>query len=57
MRGQIIVDFIVEHRINGSMVWKSAMLLVHHGNYISMDRFAMMVKELVLLLFLRMVLF
>ena len=40
-----------------SMVWKSAMLLAHHENYISMDRFVMMVKEMVLLLFLLMVLF
>ena len=40
-----------------SMIWKSAMLLAHHGNYISMDRFVMMVKELVLFLFLRMVSF
>ena len=40
-----------------SMICKSAMLLAHHGNYISMDRFVMMVKELVLFLFLRMALF
>ena len=40
-----------------SMIYKSAMLLAHHGNYISMDRFVMMVKELVLFLFLRMVSF
>ena len=40
-----------------SIIWKSSMLLAHHGDYIPMDRFVMMVKELVLLLFLWMVLF
>ena len=57
MRGQIIANFIIKHRLMISMIWKSAMLLAHHGNYISMDRFVMMVKKLVLLLFLLMVLF
>jgi len=37
MRGQIVADFIVEHRINNEHDLKSAILLAHHGSYISMD--------------------
>ena len=46
MRGQIVADFIVEHRIN------DLALLAHHGSCTLMDRFVMMVKKLVLFLFL-----
>ena len=45
--GQIVADFIVEHWISMSMIWKLAMLLAHHGNCSLMDRLVMMVKELV----------
>ena len=48
MKGQIVADFIVEHRINNEHDLKSAILLAHHGSYISIDRFVMMVKKLVL---------
>ena len=35
-----------------SMIWKSAILLAHHENYILMDQFVMMGDELVLVMFL-----
>ena len=35
-----------------NMIWKSAILLAHHENYILMDRFVMMGEELVLVMFL-----
>ena len=35
-----------------SMIWKSTILLAHHGNYILMDRFVMMGEELALVMFL-----
>ena len=35
-----------------SMIWKSAILLAHHGNYTLMDQFVMMGKELALVMFL-----
>ena len=50
MRGQIIADFIVEHRINDKHD-------LEVGYITLMDRFVMMVKGLVLFLFLRIVLF
>ena len=50
MRGQILADFIVEHRINDKHD-------LEVGYITLMDRFVMMVKGLVLFLFLRIVLF
>ena len=52
MRGQIIADFIVEHQINDKHALKVGYVTCTPRNYISMDRFVIMIKELVLLLFL-----
>ena len=48
MRGQIIADFIVEHRINDKYDLKVGYVTCTPRNYISIDRFVMMIKELVL---------
>ena len=48
MRGQIIVDFIVEHRINDKHALEIGYVTCTPRNYISIDRFVMMIKELVL---------
>ena len=48
MRGQIIADFIVEHRINDKHALGISYVTCRPRNYISIDRFVMMVKELVL---------
>ena len=57
MRGQILADFIVEHRINDKHDLEVGYIVAHHGSCTLMDRFVMMVKGLVLFLILRMVLF
>jgi hypothetical protein len=46
MRGQVIADFIIEHRINDThkLTWHTSLLLL--GLYILMDQFAMKGKEL-----------
>jgi len=48
MRGQIIADFIVEHRINDKHDLGIGYVTCTPWNYISIDRFVMMVKELLL---------
>ena len=48
MRGQIIADFIVEHRINDKHALKIGYVTCTPWNYISIYRFVMVVKELVL---------
>jgi len=48
MRGQIIADFIVEHRINDKHDLGIGYVTCTPRNYISIDRFVMMVKELLL---------
>ena len=48
MRGQIIADFIVEHRINDKHALGIGYVTCTPRNYISIDRFVMMIKELVL---------
>ena len=48
MRGQIIADFIVEYRINDKHALGIGYVTCTPRNYISIDRFVMMVKELVL---------
>ena len=48
MRGQIIADFIVEHRINDKHDLEVGYVTCTPRNYISMDRFVVMVKELVM---------
>ena len=48
MRGQIIADFIVEHRINDKHALGIGYVTCTPRNYISIDRFVMVVKELVL---------
>ena len=51
MKGQIVADFIVEHRINNEHDLEVG-YVAHHGSYTLMDRFVMMVKELIMFLFL-----
>jgi len=57
MRGQIIADFIVEHRINDKHALEIGYVICTPRNYISIDRFVMMVKELVLSWFLQVMVF
>ena len=56
MKGQIVADFIIEHRINDEHDLESAILFAYHGGFTLMDRFAMMGEELVLFLCLQVVL-
>ena len=48
MRGQIVADFIIEHRINDKYALGIGYVTCTPRNYISIDRFVMMIKELVL---------
>ena len=48
MKGQIVADFIIEHRINDKHDLEVGYVTCTPQNYISMDRFVVMVKELVL---------
>jgi hypothetical protein len=50
MKGQVVADFIVEHRINDSHKLNISYLLLP-GLYILMDQFAMKGKELASCLF------
>jgi hypothetical protein len=51
MRGQVVTDFIVEHRINDTHKLDMSYLTITLGLYILMDRFAMKGKGLALYLF------
>ena len=57
MRGQIVADFIVEHRINDKHDLEVGYITCTPWKLYLMDRFVMMVKGLVLFLFLRMMMF
>ena len=57
MKGQIVADFIVEHRINDEHDLEIGHIFAHHGSFILMDWFVMMEEELVLSLYLQVVLF
>ena len=47
MRGQIVADFIVEHRINDEHDLEVGYITCHHGSCSLMDRLVMMNKGLV----------
>jgi hypothetical protein len=51
MKGQVVVDFIVEHQINDIHKLDMSYLTILLGLYILMDRFAMKGKELASYLF------
>jgi hypothetical protein len=51
LRGQVVEDFIVEHRINDAHKLDISTSLLLRGLYILTDRFAMMGKELASCLF------
>ena len=51
VKGQIVADLLLNIRLMMSMIWKSVILLAHHGNCTLMDRFVMTGEELVLVMF------
>jgi hypothetical protein len=50
MRGQIVADFIVQHRIDKQLDLDVGYVTLLHGNYILMDRLVEVVVVLELLL-------